>query len=99
MSNVEKSAGSAQLGNVLRGFLVKDPDDAKALTTPEKLTQRHKQLLSLLDRGLSHRDIANTLRISEHTVKIHLWRLFRRLGVKSRLQASHLARTAGLLSG
>ena len=51
----------------------------------------------LLDKGLSNRDIAENLQISEHTVKVHLWRLFRRLSVKSRSQASHLARTQGLL--
>ena len=40
---------------------------------------------------------AESLDISEHTVKVHLWRLFRRLNVKSRSQASHLARTKGLV--
>jgi DNA-binding NarL/FixJ family response regulator len=50
-----------------------------------------------LDRGLSNRDIATELEISEHTVKVHLWRLFRLLNVKSRSQASHLARTARLI--
>jgi DNA-binding NarL/FixJ family response regulator len=51
----------------------------------------------MLDRGLSNRDIASELNISEHTVKVHLWRLFRRLGVKSRTQTLHFARTHGLL--
>ena len=51
----------------------------------------------MLDKGMSNRDIATELQISEHTVKVHLWRLFRRLNVKSRSQASHLARTQGLL--
>ena len=66
-------------------------------TVPEKLSKRQKQLLVMLDKGLSNRDIADALSISEHTVKVHLWRLFRRLNVKSRSQASHLARTAGLI--
>ena len=52
----------------------------------------------MLDQGMSNRDIATELDISEHTVKVHLWRLFRRLGVKSRTQALHHARTHGLLS-
>ena len=64
---------------------------------PEKLSKRQKQLLQLLDKGMSNRDIAESLQISEHTVKVHLWRLFRRLNVKSRSQASHLARTQRLL--
>jgi len=46
---------------------------------------------------MSNRDIAETLQISEHTVKVHLWRLFKRFNVKSRSQATHLARTHGLL--
>ena len=54
-------------------------------------------MLALLDKGLSNRDIATELQISEHTVKVHLWRLFRKLNVKSRSQASHLARMQGLL--
>ena len=41
------------------------------------------------------RDIADKLSISEHTVKVHFWRLFRRLGVNSRTQALHFARTNG----
>lgn len=94
---VEKSAGAAQIGKVLREFLADEPEGENAPTVPEKLSKRQKQLLVMLDRGLSNRDIAEQLQISEHTVKVHLWRLFRRLNVKSRSQASHLARTAGLL--
>ena len=62
-----------------------------------KLSKRQKQLILMLDRGLSNRDIAAELNISEHTVKVHLWRLFRRIGVKSRTQTLHYARTHGLL--
>ncbi len=64
-----------------------------------RLSKRQVQLLAALEQGLSNRDIAERLGISEHTVKVHLWRLFRRLGVKSRTQAIYAARTSGLIQG
>ena len=95
---VEKSAGATEITNMLKAFLTPEVDvDADAASSLGKLSKRQKQLLILLDKGLSNRDIAENLQISEHTVKVHLWRLFRRLNVKSRSQASHLARTQGLL--
>lgn len=97
---LEKSVGATEIAHVLRAFLVEDADgdiDGEAPIAVGKLSKRQKQLLVLLDKGLSNRDIADNLQISEHTVKVHLWRLFRRLNVKSRSQAGHLARTQGLL--
>ncbi|OOG41076.1 response regulator transcription factor [Polaromonas sp. A23] len=94
---IEKSVGATEISKVLRSFVVDDSADPEASTEPEKLSKRQKQLLVMLDKGMSNRDIATELQISEHTVKVHLWRLFRRLNVKSRSQASHLARTQGLL--
>lgn len=95
---VEKSAGATEIAQVLKTFLTEEADaESEAPVAVGKLSKRQKQLLILLDKGLSNRDIADNLQISEHTVKVHLWRLFRRLNVKSRSQASHLARTQGLL--
>jgi DNA-binding NarL/FixJ family response regulator len=95
---VEKSAGATEITNMLKAFLTPEVDvEADVPAALGKLSKRQKQLLTLLDKGLSNRDIAENLQISEHTVKVHLWRLFRRLNVKSRSQASHLARTQGLL--
>lgn len=95
---VEKSAGAAEIAQVLKTFLTDEAGaESEATVAVGKLSKRQKQLLILLDKGLSNRDIADNLQISEHTVKVHLWRLFRRLNVKSRSQASHLARTQGLL--
>jgi DNA-binding NarL/FixJ family response regulator len=91
---IQKSAGATEIANVLRVFL---SDDLEPVAPAQKLSKRQKQLLVMLDKGQSNRDIAEELQISEHTVKVHLWRLFRRLNVKSRSQASHLARTQGLL--
>lgn len=93
---IQKSAGATEISNVLRVFLCGELEPEPSAPT-EKLSKRQKQLLVMLDKGMSNRDIAEELQISEHTVKVHLWRLFKRLNVKSRSQASHLARTQGLL--
>lgn len=98
---IEKSAGSSELAAALRGLLQADAEGEEPEPTPAspgKLSKRQAQLIAMLDQGLSNRDIAAQLDISEHTVKVHLWRLFRRLGVKSRTQALHHARSHGLLS-
>lgn len=92
---VTKSAGAAEITKQLKALLMQG--DEETGSAPEKLSKRQKQLLIMLDRGLSNRDIADELKISEHTVKVHLWRLFRRMNVKSRSQASHLARIRGLV--
>jgi DNA-binding NarL/FixJ family response regulator len=98
---IEKSNSPAQIIAALRGLLVSEEDaaaeDAATPAGPTKLSKRQKQLILMLDQGLSNRDIAEKLHISEHTVKVHFWRLFRRLGVNSRTQALHFARTNGWL--
>ncbi|MDP9897921.1 response regulator transcription factor [Variovorax ginsengisoli] len=95
---IEKSASAAELAAALRGLLMADNEGDEAMAASSKLSKRQTQLIAMLDRGMSNRDIATELDISEHTVKVHLWRLFRRLGVKSRTQALHHARNHGLLS-
>lgn len=55
--------------------------------TEIKLTKRQKQLLLLLADGLGNAAISEKIGISEHTVKVHFWRLFTKLGVRSRGQA------------
>lgn len=51
------------------------------------LTERQGQVLGLMVRGLSNRDIADQLGLSEGTVKIHATAVFKALGVNSRTQA------------
>lgn len=90
----------AQIIAALRNLLITKKDDAEeegAPAVPTKLPKRQKQLVLLLDQGLSNREIAEKLDITEHTVKVHLWRLYKRLGVNSRTQALHFARKYGLL--
>ena len=96
---IEKSSPPTDISAAIQGLMSADANFEEMAPTDTKLSKRQKQLIVMLDRGLSNRDIAAELSISEHTVKVHLWRLFRRLGVKSRTQTLHFARTHGLLSG
>lgn len=62
---------------------------SKFSVKPEEvgLTDRQAQVLALMVRGLSNRDIADQLDLSEGTVKIHATAVFKALGVNSRTQA------------
>ena len=95
---LEKSSPAAEISAAIQGLFAAESGDEETVVIGEtKLSKRQKQLIVMLDRGLSNRDIAAELDISEHTVKVHLWRLFRRLDVKSRTQTLHFARQHGLL--
>ncbi|AXS78792.1 response regulator transcription factor [Dechloromonas sp. HYN0024] len=84
-------------GNIFRpaGQLVSQMDDmtpvapSKMSVRPDEigLTDRQGQVLGLMVRGMSNRDIAEQLGLSEGTVKIHATAVFKALGVSSRTQA------------
>jgi DNA-binding NarL/FixJ family response regulator len=61
------------------------------------LSQRELEVLSFVARGASNRDVARSLHISEATVKSHLLRIFRKLGVEDRTAAVTVALEKGLL--
>ena len=62
-------------------------DGAKVDAPIEALTAREHDVLALLADGLSNRDIATRLDISEHTVKFHLASIFGKLGASTRTEA------------
>jgi DNA-binding NarL/FixJ family response regulator/Arc/MetJ-type ribon-helix-helix transcriptional regulator len=62
------------------------------------LTNRERQILALVARGLANKQIAGRLGISEKTVKTHLGSAFQRLGVSDRTQAALWAERNGLLN-
>ncbi len=59
------------------------------------LTRREDEVLRLIARGRSNAEIAHELGITEQTVKGHLWRLYRKLGVSNRTAAARWAERAG----
>ena len=60
------------------------------------LSEREREVLGLLVEGLPNKLIARRLEISEKTVKSHLTRIFRELGVTDRTQAALWAERHGL---
>jgi len=52
----------------------------------QMLTPREEQVVALVAEGLSNRDIARELNLSEHTIKKYLFRVFDKLGISSRVE-------------
>ena len=63
----------------------------------EAVTQRELDVLQLIARGLSNKQIAVTLAISEHTVKFHLSSLYAKLGATNRTEAVRIGTQQGLI--
>ena len=61
------------------------------------ITPREMEILGLIATGLSNREIAGRLFVSENTVKTHSSRLFDKLGAKRRTQAVQIGKTARLI--
>ncbi len=64
----------------------------------EELTERERKVLELIAKGLSNREIARELSISEPTVRTHVSNILRKLHLKSRTQAALYALKKGLAS-
>jgi DNA-binding CsgD family transcriptional regulator len=61
------------------------------------ITPREFEILELIAQGMSNREIAGKLYVSENTVKTHSSRVFDKLGAKRRTQAVQLGKQFGLL--
>jgi DNA-binding NarL/FixJ family response regulator len=65
---------------------------ATSKSSVERLTRRQREVLPLLARGMSNKEIARVLKIAEGTMKIHASSLLRALGVRNRTEAAVVAR-------
>lgn len=69
----------------------------ESATLDADLTPRQRQVLQLLSEGLTMGQIASRLGISPRTVETHVAKLYRKLGVRTRVQAVSRAATLGLV--
>ena len=94
--SVEVSAVALKNGETVVGvfgLIEGRPDDMRG-TPPPHLTPRQVEVLRLLEQGRSTKQIAAELHLSTETVRNHIRRLFRALGVNTRLEAVAAARAA-----
>jgi two-component system, NarL family, response regulator LiaR len=89
------AAGQVQLSPQALGYLL---HKVQLPETPEVLTGRESEVLHLLARGLSNKEIARDLQVSEDTIKTHVAHILSKLGVQSRTQAVLTAMRLGLVS-
>ncbi|UCP00365.1 LuxR C-terminal-related transcriptional regulator [Metapseudomonas lalkuanensis] len=72
--------------------------DPETFDENQDVSHREREILRYVAAGLSNRDIAQAVHLSEATIKWHLHNLFAKLGVRSRTQAVLKGKSMGLLS-
>jgi two-component system, NarL family, response regulator LiaR len=89
------AAGQVQLSPKVAARLMRE---VQVPDSPETLTERETEVLRLLAKGCSNKEIAQSLSIGEKTVKTHVSNILSKLGVPSRTQAALYAVRIGLVA-
>ncbi len=93
------AGGDSLLSPAVTARVIKRFTQIPSRTAPKELddlTEREREVLRLVARGLSNAEIAGTLYISETTVKTHVTHILQKLGLRDRVQAVVLAYQTGL---
>jgi DNA-binding NarL/FixJ family response regulator len=85
-------ANSTQLESVLDAFARVAPPRLVETNGRATLSKREQEVAELVSAGLSNRDIAQQLKLSEHTVKNYLFHIFEKLGITTRVELVLFAR-------
>jgi DNA-binding NarL/FixJ family response regulator len=93
----ESSLQPSVAARVIAEFVRLPPAITSLAQPSEPLSQREREILHLVARGLSNRDIADRLIITENTVKRHMTNILAKLEVSDRTRAVEHARSLGIL--
>ena len=97
ISRGEAPLSGAIATKILKEFTRPDPGSTEALKMADELTPRETMILQFVAEGLTNKEIASTLVISENTVKIHLRNILEKLHLQNRIQAAVYAVRQGLV--
>ncbi|MBK7860803.1 MAG: response regulator transcription factor [Archangiaceae bacterium] len=91
----ELKAGGAPMSPRIARAVLRELQQAPA--QPDPLSPRERQLLKLVDEGLTYKQIAERLSVSPHTVHSHIKNIYDALHARSRAEALATARSRGLI--
>lgn len=86
-----------RLIGVLSGFHIKELSSSKVIEDFDSLSRREQEVLELIAKGMTNREIAGELFLSSNTIKSHSIKIYRKLNVNNRKQAVSKARLLGIL--
>jgi DNA-binding NarL/FixJ family response regulator len=82
-----KQGGAPMSSQIARRVVLSFNEPAANTTAQDTLSQREQEILQQLSKGYSTKEIADSLAISYHTVKVHLKHIYEKLHVRSRTEA------------
>ncbi|ACO34258.1 MULTISPECIES: response regulator transcription factor [Acidobacterium] len=100
LKGIDGAALAEQVRHVARGGSCLSPEAAEKLTqyiTSKKLSERELEVLSLISKGKSNKEIAGLLFVTDNTVKMHVKKILSKLQANDRTQAVVIAIQRGLL--
>jgi DNA-binding CsgD family transcriptional regulator/tetratricopeptide (TPR) repeat protein len=98
-SSIGMTALAGRIAALSRSQPVSPPPSDHARRLPDDLSAREAQVLRLIARGLSNRDIGASLFISEHTAANHVRSILRKTGCTNRTEAASYAHSHALVDG